>query len=229
MAPLLVVLHMVFMTGAWVITASIGIFTARYFKTESAPKVFEKVHVAFMILTVAMTIAAFVLTFVHARNLIFSQDGKIIPHSIIGIAVMFLCILNALMVFCTNDGNKTRLKWSHFLVGQICHILALVNVLLGTFLAADKHFAPEWTSYVVIVFIGIHFTVWVLMEVYQWYFRDAPSEANQGGKVHGNGLHDNAVIPRRKPDETFKHVIFVLYIISAVGTTITIIAGICAI
>nr|XP_022294927.1 putative ferric-chelate reductase 1 homolog [Crassostrea virginica] len=139
---LLLILHGVFMVLAWMFFAPVGIFTAKFFRTNKAicgQKLWFQVNIT-----------------VDYRNI----------HPVIGITTLCLCVGNALVSLCRcAPEEKRRIIFNrvHRLCGLISCILAGVNIALGTRL--ERSMLPMGASYLVYAYLGLLLLIEVVHQV----------------------------------------------------------------
>lgn len=120
-------IHASFMIVAWVGLTSIGIFTARFMKkTWIDVKLFGKdfwfmTHQLAMCLTWVLTLSSFIII------LIDSARFTVNPHSILGIIIFTLCVIQPFgAIFRPGPKDSTRpiFNFLHSSVGNFCHLLS---------------------------------------------------------------------------------------------------------
>jgi hypothetical protein len=123
---LLVTLHGCFMVIAWIGLTSIGIITARYFKTLLGDvKIAQKdiwfwIHQVCMSLTLILTIAGVAIIWTDVG------EFKASWHSIVGIITASLCFLQGfLAIFRPSPDDEARpvFNFMHGSVGKLAHFL----------------------------------------------------------------------------------------------------------
>ncbi|XP_072276922.1 putative ferric-chelate reductase 1 [Pyxicephalus adspersus] len=127
--------HGALMLIAWMTTGSIGMVFARFFKVAAYKLVFGKAawfqgHVALMVLTVAATIVAFILPFIHAKG----WSHNAITHATIGCIVMGLAFIQPFIAFFRPSPESSKriiFNWFHFINAAVIKILAVANLFLG--------------------------------------------------------------------------------------------------
>lgn len=124
---LMVTLHGSFMVVAWIGLTSIGIITARYFKTLLGDaKIVKKdawfrIHQTCMSLTLLLTIAAVTIIWIDVGK------WRTSWHSIIGIITASLCFLQGfLSIFRPSPDDEARpvFNFMHGSVGKLAHFLS---------------------------------------------------------------------------------------------------------
>ncbi|XP_076472946.1 putative ferric-chelate reductase 1 [Babylonia areolata] len=172
-STVLVKLHGCLMTLAWILSASIGVLVARFFKhvwpTETAcgVKVWFAIHRLCMVIAFVATVTGFVCIFLHVGT--WSEiNGPLYKkaHPILGTAVTALTVINPIMsIFRCDHAHKHRplFNWSHFLVGTSAYILGVVTVGIGINMPSDK--IPEFATYCVIGFGAWHALIHLMLEV----------------------------------------------------------------
>lgn len=118
-----------------------------------------------MILTWALTIAAFVLIFVELGD--WSAEDN--PHAILGTITTILCFLQpfgALFRPAPSSSKRPIFNWLHWLIGNVAHILAsefFLNVFFTHFIICLRIYRIKMVfhslKYVFITVITIFFAV----------------------------------------------------------------------
>ncbi|XP_044158363.1 putative ferric-chelate reductase 1 [Bufo gargarizans] len=133
--PIMVKTHGALMLIAWMTTGSLGMIIARYFKTAAKKPILGKAlwfqaHLVFMVLTVAATIVAFVLSFVQAKGWVYYVS----THAILGCIVMILAFFQPIIAFFRpSPESKQRyiFYWFHVANALVMKVLAVANLFLG--------------------------------------------------------------------------------------------------
>ncbi|CRL00019.1 CLUMA_CG013306, isoform A [Clunio marinus] len=161
-STLLLRLHGAFMITAWIGTASIGILLARYFKQTwvgsslCGKDIWFAWHRICMILTWALTLAAFVIIFVEIKGWS-SVDN---PHAILGTITTVICFFQPIGAFFRpHPGSKKRplFNWTHWLGGNLAHILAIVTIFFAVKLGKAE--LPEWMDFILVAYVVFHVIV----------------------------------------------------------------------
>eukprot|EP00062_Callorhinchus_milii_P003261 gi/632940838/ref/XP_007885531.1/ PREDICTED: putative ferric-chelate reductase 1 [Callorhinchus milii] len=128
--------HGALMLIAWMCIGSMGMIIARYFKRAWKGKRFQKkdlwfqIHRSLMMLTVGVTIIAFVLSFVHVQGL--SSNAS--PHPFIGSVVMGLTLLQPTIAVMRPPPSERRrfiFNWVHRITALLTKVLAVATIFLG--------------------------------------------------------------------------------------------------
>ncbi|XP_040264684.1 putative ferric-chelate reductase 1 [Bufo bufo] len=127
--------HGALMLIAWMTTGSLGMIIARYFKTAAKRPILGKAlwfqaHLVFMVLTVAATIVAFVLSFVEAKG--WAKDAS--THAILGCIVMILAFFQPIIAFfrpSPESNQRYIFYWFHVANALVMKVLAVANLFLG--------------------------------------------------------------------------------------------------
>ncbi|XP_062587375.1 putative ferric-chelate reductase 1 homolog, partial [Saccostrea cucullata] len=176
---LLYKLHGSLMIFAWIFLSSIGIITARYYKSEwrdmmpCGVKVWFAIHRTVMSLVFLVTTGGFVLIFIEVGSLLQEKEGSVYLryHPALGISVMALTVVNPIMaLFRCSPGHKYRevFHYSHMFVGTSAQILAAVTIYFGVNL--EKSNTPKGVSYIVIAYIVTYVIIELMLEC-EKYFR----------------------------------------------------------
>ncbi|KAH3870752.1 putative ferric-chelate reductase 1 isoform X2 [Dreissena polymorpha] len=159
----LVKAHGILMVIAWMLLASFGIFSARFYK-DVWPEGFEwfslkrwfVIHRACMVTVFLLTAISFIIIFVHVKGYSEITDSTYAKsHPILGIIVMALTLINPIMaLFRPHPGTPKRpiFNVAHTLVGVGAHVCSIVNIFSGTALAAAK--TPDNVRIVLWVYVG---------------------------------------------------------------------------
>ena len=163
----LVMVHGSLMVVAWIGTASIGIFLARYFKdTWKDQLISRKHHVWFvwhfvsMLLTWALTIASFIIIFVDVGA------WRTSVHSVAGTVVMVFVSLQPIgAIFRPKPTHHNRpiFNFLHFAGGNITYILAIITIFYAVPMAPAL--LPDWTTYVILAFFVFYLSMHLIMTV----------------------------------------------------------------
>lgn len=154
---ILLVLHGISMTFAWVFCASLGIFVARFLKNKLGVWWF-RLHIITLILAVLLTLIGIIFAvFGMASGTHFTH-----PHHLIGVVVMMGAFVQPLLgVAADRLFNPSRSgvpffpDQLHWWIGRLTHLLGVVNVLFGVWLLQQRGGAPLIVFYLNYVFIGI--------------------------------------------------------------------------
>lgn len=161
-------LHGGFMILAWIGTASIGILLARYFKQTWVGKslcgkdIWFAWHRICMILTWALTLAGFVIIFVEIRGWSMVEN----PHAIFGTITTVLCFFQPIGAFFRpHPGSKKRpwFNWSHWLLGNAAHILAIVSIFFAVKLGKAE--LPEWMDFILVAYVIFHVAMHLIYSI----------------------------------------------------------------
>ncbi|KAM9001384.1 putative ferric-chelate reductase 1 isoform 2-T2 [Sarcophilus harrisii] len=132
--PILIKVHGSIMLVAWMTVGTTGMIFARFWKGVMIKQILGKelwfqVHISLMTLTVASTVIAFILAFIHVQG--WSSN---LPHAIMGCVVMFLTFLQPIIaLFRPSPQHKRRIIFNvfHALTGFVLRILSDVTILFG--------------------------------------------------------------------------------------------------
>ncbi|KAK4319539.1 hypothetical protein Pmani_009527 [Petrolisthes manimaculis] len=178
-------LHACFMVGAWICAASCGIIIARYYKKTWLKSrccgidQWFHLHRLFMGLTWGLTMAGLGLIVYYIGGWT-SIDPKVNPHAILGIISTGLCFIQPFMALCRCGPDHKRrpvFNWLHWLVGNCAQILGITAIFFGLELVG----APEWTTFILIIFIAFHCMVHLILSIGQCV---SDSKAENGNNVY---------------------------------------------
>ncbi|XP_056379294.1 putative ferric-chelate reductase 1 isoform X2 [Hyla sarda] len=127
--------HGALMLIAWMTTGSLGMILARYLKVAAERPILGKAvwfqaHMVFMVLTVAATIVAFVLSFVVAKG----WSYNVSTHAILGCLVMILAFFQPFVAFFRPSPKSSwrfYFNWFHGVNALLTKVLAVANLILG--------------------------------------------------------------------------------------------------
>ncbi|XP_061177112.1 putative ferric-chelate reductase 1 homolog [Saccostrea echinata] len=201
---LLYKLHGSLMIFAWIFLSSIGIITARYYKSESGDmmlggvKVWFAIHRTVMSLVFIITTAAFVIIFIQVGTLLQETDcsSYLRYHPGLGIAVMALTVVNpTIALFRCNLGHKYRhvFYYFHMFIGTSAQILAAITIYFGVNL--EKSNTPVGTSNVVIAYIVTYIIIEVILES-EKYFSDMKDEPERQHLLQSSGKENHSAKQR---------------------------------
>ncbi|CAG9761930.1 unnamed protein product [Ceutorhynchus assimilis] len=167
-SKLLIRLHGSFMIAAWLGTASLGILLARYYRqTWVGSQVLGKDvwfswHRTFMVLTWALTMAAFVLIFVELK----AWSGENNPHAILGLVTTILCFFQPIgAYFRPHPGTAKRplFNWLHWGLGNAAHIIAIVTLFFAVKLTKAE--LPEFVDWILVAYVVVHVISHLLLSI----------------------------------------------------------------
>ncbi|GAB6031634.1 hypothetical protein CHUAL_009394 [Chamberlinius hualienensis] len=215
-------IHGSLMVTAWIGTVSIAIFMARYYKDMwpdvmwCKVKVWFALHRGLNIVTVILTMAAFILIFVYKKTLSSWRDN---PHPILGIVTMILAIIQPFgSIFRCAPGTPKRplFNWLHWCLGNVTCIIAIATIYLAVNLR--KAYLPLKFYYVVSGYVGFYGFMFGWMEYHQRRMRN-----KHLNKEKGEGLESH----HNKSRISFKDFMLCLFVTGTIGFTIGIIVLIC--
>lgn len=162
----LVIAHGSLMIIAWIGTATMGIFIARYFKNAwTGRKVCGSDawffwHIFFQLTTWILTISAIIIIFVDVG------EWRTSTHSILGIIVMSFAVLQPVVaIFRPKPTSHRRpiFNFLHKFFGNFTHILAFITIYFAVPLpAADL---VDWTIFIIIAFVAFYFIMNLILGV----------------------------------------------------------------
>ncbi|XP_045175515.2 putative ferric-chelate reductase 1 isoform X3 [Mercenaria mercenaria] len=160
-------LHGILMMFAWLFFANFGIFMARFYKTVwpegmewCAQKRWFILHRSFMVTAFLLTVASFIVIFVHVGGYAKIEGNNFEKsHPIIGIVVMCLATINPIMaLFRPHPGTPKRpyFNFAHISVGVTAYVCAVVNMFSGfDQSAADVPFSAKIVVWIYLGWIGL--------------------------------------------------------------------------
>jgi len=141
-SQILMLLHGTFMVVAWIGLASIGMFTARFYKkTWVGSKIAGKdwwfvVHQVTMVLTLLLSIAAFIIIFVDVGT------WRTSTHSVLGTISFALMLIQPIMAAfrpAPKSDNRPIFNFMHMTIGNASHLLAGKETFIGNRIADFIH------------------------------------------------------------------------------------------
>ncbi|XP_063794830.1 putative ferric-chelate reductase 1 isoform X2 [Pseudophryne corroboree] len=175
----LVIAHGSLMLIAWMTTGSTGMIMARYMKSAAGKPVLGKAawfqtHFFLMVLTVILTIIAFIMVFVEAAGWSYGTGA----HPVIGCIVMVLSFFQPIAaLFRPHPDNSRRFifNWAHRLNALVIKILAVTAIFLGLILVDQS--PTQWMAKVMGGFTSWEFLFYVILETnVQLKIKGIPSE-----------------------------------------------------
>ncbi|OCT82925.1 putative ferric-chelate reductase 1 [Xenopus laevis] len=159
--------HGALMLIAWMTTGTIGMLIARYMKHAANKTVIGKglwflLHVFLMVLTIILTVTAFIMVFVEVSG----WSGDIGAHPILGCIVMILTFLQPFGALFRPDPNHKRrfiFNWVHGLNALVIKVLAVATIFLGLQLVDIS--SSQWMSKVMGGFYGWEILFYIILEI----------------------------------------------------------------
>jgi len=215
----LVQLHGGLMVIAWLLCASTGMFTARYFKhthTDFMPlgKAFWfALHVFCMAATAFLTICGAILIIIKKKGFELKDWHPILGCVVIGLAILQVAI--ALFRPHPNTPMRPIFNWVHWGIGNTAHIVGIVCIFLAWDLSlADlKRFGDEslwlWIMMAVVLF---HVLMHIVMSIHTLWADKQLDSSNKKralfpGPMKPNGMSDEA------PGTGFRTFMLALYLL----------------
>ncbi|KAG8436747.1 hypothetical protein GDO86_007727 [Hymenochirus boettgeri] len=163
----LVLGHGALMLIAWMTTGTIGMLIARYMKLSANQVIHGKglwflIHVFFMILTVILTIIAFIMIFAKVSG--WSDDAG--AHPVLGCIVMILSFLQPFGALLRPEPNHKRrfiFNWVHGLNALVIKVLAVATIFLGLKLVDSS--TIQWLPKVMGGFYAWEVLFYIILEI----------------------------------------------------------------
>ncbi|CAG7837806.1 unnamed protein product [Allacma fusca] len=224
-------LHGSFMILAWLLCASSGMFTARYYKqthTRRQPwglAIWFHIHRTCMSLTVLFTVAGFVFIFVEVGGLTSWNGGNAEKsHPILGIILTALALLQVCLALVRpHPGNSKRplFNWAHWSVGNSAHIIGLACIYLANNLQKTN---LQQTRYwgVITGFIAYHIVLHIALTILTFQ-ADQKMEIQEKKRALSVGPMPSAGVSGEAPGTEIRTVIYAAYILGAASTAISLI------
>ncbi|XP_044157222.1 putative ferric-chelate reductase 1 [Bufo gargarizans] len=156
--------HGALMLIAWMTTGTIGMMMARYMKSAAGKPFLGKaawfqVHLILMILTVILTIIAFIMVFADVRE----WSGG--AHPVLGCIVMILSFFQPIAAFFRPDPKHERrfiFNWGHSINALVIKILAVAAIFLGF----NRMISPRpWLPQVMGGFFAWEVLFYIILEI----------------------------------------------------------------
>ncbi|GAU99581.1 hypothetical protein RvY_10558 [Ramazzottius varieornatus] len=223
------------MVAAWMFLASIGIFTARYYKDmwlQYQPcglKLWFHIHRPVMVSVVSITIAAIVIIFVEVGGWT-QTPAQLNPHPIIGIIAFVLALIQPIMAFFRpHPGEPKRwiFNWAHFSVGFAAHSMAIAAIFLGLQM---PQLSVDYSSlWIMVAFSAFHVLWLVLAQLVDWIapcVTKTKQTTIQMKTTAGNGvIYEDTVVHEKNPANpasTVKTIMWWTHVLVVAGLTIAI-------
>uniref|UniRef100_T1JGZ2 Ferric-chelate reductase 1 n=1 Tax=Strigamia maritima TaxID=126957 RepID=T1JGZ2_STRMM len=167
----LIFVHACLMILAWVGTASVAVFMARFYKytwvarLECGEQVWFTWHRALNIATISLTTLGIVIIFVFVGG--WSSTWRENPHPVVGLLTfLFMWIQPVSAILRPHPGTPKRpiFNWFHFIVGNGTKFLALIALFLADKL--QKVSLLNSFSGVLITYVVFEFGCYLIVEVY---------------------------------------------------------------
>lgn len=168
----LVKFHGTFMIIAWIFFASIGILLARYYKPMwphnliSRVRVWFAFHRSILSTVVVLTLIGFIFILIEMR-FTWSSHGHALTHSILGIIVICLALMNPILGFLRPKPD-TKLRcvffWFHWLIGTVAYCLSVPTVFIG--MDQSKLDLPNWCAWLLFAWVIFHIIVELCLEIH---------------------------------------------------------------
>ncbi|PAA61009.1 hypothetical protein BOX15_Mlig031703g1 [Macrostomum lignano] len=171
--------HGCLMVLAWVLCASVGMLLARYYKTQWPSRLLGKelawfqVHRALMASCCILTLISFIVIFADVAGYSALDDLPDLVHPVLGIIVTILTLANPLISLCRCHPDSDRrpwFNWTHWIVGTIAYILAVINLFLGLRLErAGALNTIDYHIWLLIFFVLLQFVIEIILEIHTLY------------------------------------------------------------
>ncbi|XP_069825141.1 putative ferric-chelate reductase 1 [Dendropsophus ebraccatus] len=174
--------HGSLMLVAWMTTGGIGMIMARYMKSAAAKPVLGKAvwfqaHFSLMILTVILTIIAFIMVFVNAGD----WSGG--AHPVLGCIVMILSFFQPIVAFFRPEPKSEKrfiFNWGHSINALVIKILAVAAIFLGLTIVDSS--SNQWMPKVMGGFFAWEVLFYIILETNMRL--NASKETDEDKKVH---------------------------------------------
>lgn len=229
--PIEVVIHGALMVVAWVGTASIAIFLARYYKdmwpekTHCNVKIWFAWHRGLNIVTVLLTSAAFVLIFVFAGISHIWQSSFNI-HPILGTVTVILMLLQPIgALFRPNPGSPRRpiFNWLHYFGGMFASIGAVITIFYAVTLRMAQ--LPTYFWWIMIAYVAFYIVLFCVMEFFTCLSsRKAEKEVIPMKDYSANDGSFHIMNQTEPQGARFKEVMLILFSVGVLGFTAALVA-----
>ncbi|XP_040216120.1 putative ferric-chelate reductase 1 [Rana temporaria] len=163
----LVLGHGALMLIAWMTTGGIGMIMARYMKSAAGKPIFGKAiwyqtHFFLMILTVVLTIIAFIMVFAEVSG----WSGDAGAHPVLGCIVMILSFFQPIAAMFRPDPKSKRrqiFNWGHRLNALVIKVLAVATIFLGLILIDTT--SNNWMPKVMGGFFAWEVLFYIILEI----------------------------------------------------------------
>jgi len=214
-------LHGGFMIIAWLLCASTGMFTARYYKqTHTDFNPFNKafwfmLHITCMFTTVFLTICGIIFIFIEVGGYSEVKEGAGKAHPILGLILLGLAVMQVTIAFFRpHPGTSMRplFNWVHWSIGNSAHIVGIACIFLAPEL--PKAGLKESFWYPLVAFVIFHVGMHIVMSLHTIW---ADKQMNTQNKMRA--VHPGPMKPSGKAEEApgagFRTFMLTLYLFCA--------------
>ncbi|XP_044224293.1 putative ferric-chelate reductase 1 [Thunnus albacares] len=183
--PIILKVHGALMLVAWMLTGSVGIIIASFYRTDwpnqtlFGKKVWFQVHRGLMMVTVSLTIVAFCLPFFYRRG--WSEHAGVHPY--LGCCVLALALIQPIVAAFRSSLDSHRYMWAHWGVGSVTEIMAVAAMFLGMHQSSLLLPSP-WATHVLIGYVTLQasfrFLLLMLMHKHLYIKTSLGSDDQQG-------------------------------------------------
>ncbi|ELU05912.1 hypothetical protein CAPTEDRAFT_221980 [Capitella teleta] len=216
--------HGSLMIAAWVVTAALGILSARYMKTAWPDStiadlaVWFQIHRFCMVLTLLMNTIAFVIIFVDVKgwSKIEGTDNFQKAHPIIGVVISVLTVLNPIMALFRpgpTDSKRPMFNWFHWAVGSAAFVLAMINIYLGMLLPSSN-FVSITARYLLIAFFALYTLTQIFLEINKCCGNRSSKASDDAIEMQGPGTN---IVKQKNTNLTARYCIMVFYLLGTIG------------
>lgn len=177
--------HATLMIVAWVVVASLGMFTSRYMKNQwnengticGKPHWFQ-IHRYLMGLVLVLTLVGILVIFAYNNWKFIGPDVKSRPttiHPTLGVttgALMFLNLVLGIVRPNIYSAYRIYFWFFHAFFGHISHLLAAVTMFFGVM--QNEACMPDWTKWVVVGFACWRLLADAVMTITRIHYNEQP-------------------------------------------------------
>lgn len=166
---ILIRIHGSLMIAIWVGLVTLSIVLARYYKKEwsgsriNGMLIWFVVHRAFMLTSWFGTVIAVIFAYMYTETY---HPGV---HQISGTSCLILAsvqMIGGLLRPSEDSSKRTYFNWTHFVCGNLSHLLAMVSLITAAFLPPAH--LPHLYIWVIVIFVIIYALTHTLMTLHQY-------------------------------------------------------------
>ncbi|OXA51165.1 putative ferric-chelate reductase 1 [Folsomia candida] len=230
---ILIQLHGSIMIVAWLLCASTGMFTARYYKlTHTDVMPFKKafwfvLHLFCMFSTAILTVVGAILIIVYKKEYSFKSSDKVHWHPILGTVLFGLAFFQVCIAFMRpHPGTKMRpiFNWVHWTIGNSAHIVGIACIFLANGLQPANLEKDEY-MFIMMGAVLFHIVMHLIMSFHTlWADKQMDTKSKRAvvpGPMKPNGLSSEA------PGTGFRSGMLVIYFLGLFGCAAALLYFVC--
>ncbi len=222
--------HGIIMIFTWILFASTGILSARYFKPVWPEKkacgkaIWFTIHRPVMISVVVLTLTAFGLILIYTKGTWVSQtDQRIFAHSIVGIIVISFVVIQPIMALfrCKPDAEyRFIFNYAHRFIGLSALLLSIVAIFIALFFS-QFNFQNNAAWGILIAWICWIFSIFIIFWLIDYYFEKhmLPEKPVDSYDLGNPAISENSLIQIQNKilQDRIKLALLIIHIVVAFG------------